>query len=138
MDEEQPRTKDSAREDYIVRRVGCMLGFKKTLDAFRKATFEAEENKRALTLFLDDNDDIGYLAAQTGKGSAAEFLTNMPGPTAVKKKLILVFKSQRGVPIDERIMKEQIGFMELTRNILENLSVLSQEVYLPVLSNPEN
>lgn len=83
-----------------------MLGFKKGLDAFRKATYEAEENKRALSLFLDENDEIGYLAAQIGKGSAAELLTNMPGPTAIKKKLILVFKTQRGVPIDERIIRE--------------------------------
>lgn len=62
----------------------------------------------------------------------------MPTPASVRRKVILMYKTIRGQPLDPRQLKEQLAFMELSKSVLENMSLLCQEVFLPVLANPQN
>lgn len=136
MDEGEKSTKDFQREEYILRRVGSILGYKKVLDKFKKLTIEHEDTQRNLNLFLDENDTIGYLLFVQGKGESAISLTSIPAPNDMKKKAVLLYKTSRGNAIESDNIREMVGFVELTKNVLESMSLLCQEVFLPVLSNP--
>jgi len=40
--------------------------------------------------------------------------------------------------IDEKNMRKELCFIEIKKSVLENLSVICKEVFLPIFSNPEN
>ncbi|CAG9311235.1 unnamed protein product [Blepharisma stoltei] len=123
--------------DYIIARIAGLLGLKKTIDKMKKS-FENEDNVRNLQLFTNPHDDLGYLVFVQGSGDNINITSTLPSPASVRKKVILMYKTVRGVPLDPRLLKEQLGFMELSKNVLENMSLMCQEVYLPVLANPQN
>jgi dynein heavy chain len=59
----------------------------------------------------------------------------------VKKKCLLILKTRFGndVPeITEANVNSEIIFMDFNKKILENLYLLCNEVYMPVLGNPLN
>ena len=64
----------------------------------------------------------------------------MPPLNQIKKKAVLVYKPRvdYDLVIDEKNMRKEICVMEMKRSVLENLSVICKEVFMPILSNPEN
>jgi dynein heavy chain len=118
--------------------VGAILGYKKSIDKFKKLTMDHEDTQRNINLFLDENDAIGYLLFIQGKGESAVSMTSIPAPNDIKKKAVLLYKTVRGNPIESENIREMVGLLELTKNVLESMSLLCQEVFLPVLSNPQN
>ena len=79
------------------------------------------------------------MALQTS-AEAIQLFTELPPLNSIKKKVVLVYKPKMDydLEIDESNMRNEISVMEMKRSVLENLSVICKEVFLPILSNPEN
>ena len=133
----QEKSAGTVREDYIITRVASMLGLKKNLDKVKKS-LENEDNLRTMGLFLSPHDDLGYLMVMQAGADSLSISPNIPAPAAFKKKAILVYKTVRGVPVEPDHLSEQLAFIELSKAVLENMSLTCQEVFLPILANPLN
>jgi dynein heavy chain len=70
-----------------------------------------------------------------------KFVKDPPSPDSIKKKCLLLLKTRTGseVPeINEGNIDKEVIIMEINRKILENLYLICNEVYMPVLGNPLN
>lgn len=58
----------------------------------------------------------------------------------IKKKVVLILRAKldRNVDLSDQNISKEVVMMELNRQILENLYLVCQEVYMPVLANPLN
>jgi dynein heavy chain len=87
--------------------------------------------------------DMFLFAIQTG-AEAVLFQTEPPTADRIKKKVLLVLRARPppkgGDPltIDETNVDKEVIFMEINKQILENLYLVCNEVYMPVLGNPLN
>ena len=85
-----------------------------------------------------------YLFAMPGSSDTVKFQFDVPAVSDIKKKIILCQrarlpgKTEPEIHIDESNAQQEIMFMEVNKQILENLYTLCNEVYLPVLGNPQN
>jgi dynein heavy chain len=74
-------------------------------------------------------------------GEMVHFQSEPPAPERIKKKVLLILrarsKKEAGEINADNIDKEVI-FMEINRQILENLYLVCNDVYMPVLGNPLN
>lgn len=132
----QDKSTGLSREDYILMRVSSMLGVKKNFDKMKKS-LENEDNQRTMQLFLSPHDDLGYLMIIPVGADSLSITPNIPTPSSIRRKGILVYKTVRGVPIEDRL-SENLAFMEISKSALEIMSLTCQEVFLPVLANPLN
>ena len=64
-----------------------------------------------------------------------KFVEKMPSPQEIRKKSIVILRNKRGVELETKNIKDEIVFMEVTKQVLENMLNLCQEIYLPVLQN---
>ena len=134
----EEKKSNSEVQDYIMKRVAGLLGMKKSFERFKRS-FDNEDNARALSLFLDDSDEVGHLLFLPAGGEGVNLLTTLPPPSNFKqRKGVFMYKTERGVAIDPERVKELLAFMEMSGTVLESMSLLCQEVFLPVLANPEN
>lgn len=76
---------------------------------------------------------------------AENLAMSLEPPTAdkMKKKILLVLRARtptknEPITIDASNAEKELVFMELNKNILENMYLLCNEVYMPVMSNPLN
>ena len=81
-------------------------------------------------------------AIPTGS-DALQLTTEPPTGDKIKRKILLVLRGRapgRGesIVIDAKTIEKEVIFMELNKQILENLYWICQEVYMPVMSNPLN
>jgi len=69
------------------------------------------------------------------------FYTEPPTLDKIKRKVLLILrarsKAEAGAVTMENIDREVV-FMEINRQILENLYLVCNDVYMPVLGNPLN
>lgn len=94
----------------------------------------------ALQKFYKADMGCYWLMALQTSTEAVQLFTELPPLQQIKKKAVLVYKAKMdyNLEIDEKNMKQEICFMEMKKSVLENLSVICKEVFLPILSNPEN
>lgn len=82
-----------------------------------------------------------FLFAIPTGGESLQFQSEPPAPDKIKKKVLLILrarsKKEAGEITADNIDKEVI-FMEINRQILENLYLVCNDVYMPVLGNPLN
>ena len=64
--------------------------------------------------------------------------TQIPPPGKFGKKALVILKANRGIEINNENAQSELVFTELLRNALENMSIISQEGYLPIISNRAN
>jgi hypothetical protein len=93
--------------------------------------------------FLDPMGNCLYLFAIPVGGEAIKLQIEPPTADQIKKKVLLCLRVRQPakgeeVHIDETNVENELIFMELNKQILENLYLLCNEVYLPVLGNPLN
>jgi len=64
----------------------------------------------------------------------------VPTLDKLKKKVVLVIKARQDKTVDitDANVQKEVMMMEINRQILENLYLICQEVYMPVLGNPLN
>ena len=125
------------REDYIIYRVLALLGLKRSTDRLKKP-LENEDSQRTMQTFLGAHDDLGHLILYQTGGDNLVISEKAPPTSSMRRKVILVYKTVRYVEITMEKISELLGFMELSKNALENMSLTCQEVFLPVLANPAN
>lgn len=56
----------------------------------------------------------------------------------LKQKCIMVIKTRKDIEYDNDNAIDNIVLMEFTKQILDNLSALTHDVFHPMLSNPKN
>jgi len=74
-------------------------------------------------------------------GDVVKYFKDPPEPKEMKKKSLLILKVRTGadVPeIDSDNIKEEVIIMEVNKKVLENLYLICNEIYMPVLGNPLN
>jgi len=100
-----------------------------------------EDNTRLVEDFLKHKGQYNFLVANC-KGDVVKYSSDPPDPATVNKKSLLILKCRTGpedVPeIQAGNVHKEVIIMEINRKILENLFVICNEVYLPVLGNPLN
>lgn len=106
---------------------------------------KSEDNTEAIRRFLDPQSLCMYLFA-LNKNGVPLFLTDTPNPDQIKGKMVLIIRArppkqsskEEPLVIDINNIGQEVVFMEINKAILENLYMICNEVYSPVLSNPLN
>lgn len=98
---------------------------------------------KAIDDFLSTDGRLLYLfAVQNSSGVPISYLADPPASIQRKIVLCLRARSPKGLPepleITMKNIEEEIIFMELNKQILENLHLICNEVFMPVLGNPLN
>jgi hypothetical protein len=84
-----------------------------------------------------------YLFA-LNNGGIPKYMTDPPSHDLIKQKMVLAIRARPPKSKDEPIeismntIDQEVIFMEVNKQILENLFAICNEVYSPVLSNPLN
>jgi dynein heavy chain len=85
-----------------------------------------------------------YLFIIPKGAEAVEIKSDVPPIDSIKKKVLLIMRSRekKDIPGGGKLTKENIAdeiiFKEITKDILNNLFYVCNEVYMPVLGNPHN
>jgi len=129
--------------DYILKHSLLYLGMRKTPDDKIKAIKNTDGYEETLKKFLDERGQCLFLFVVPTGAEALKLQVEPPTGDAIKRKVLLCLRvrqppSGEVVCIDESNVNEEVIFMELNKNSLENLFLLCNEVYLPVLGNPLN
>ena len=127
--------------EYVLKYSLIYLGMRKLQDEKVDKIKTNEDNEHALKSFFDkERQDMFLFAIPTG-GESLQFQSEPPAPEKIKKKVLLILRARSKKDVGEinadNIDKEVI-FMEINRQILENLYLVCNDVYMPVLGNPLN
>jgi len=99
-----------------------------------------EDNMNMINEFAKHKGMYLFLFA-VAKGDLLKFVSDPPSPEQIGKKALLILKTRSG-PDDPEITEENVDkeviIMEINRKILENLYLICNEIYMPVLGNPLN
>ena len=87
-----------------------------------------------------------FLFAIPAGSESLAFSTEPPSPDKIKKKVLLILRARPAratsgaepTAITTDNIDREVIFMEINRQILENLYLVCNEVYMPVLGNPLN
>lgn len=81
-----------------------------------------------------------FMFALWQSSDSVTFQTEVPTADKLKRKVILIVKARqdKNVEITDANISREVMMMEINRSILENLYLICQEVYMPVLANPLN
>jgi dynein heavy chain, axonemal len=100
--------------------------------------------RTALKNLVSDNEFFMFCFAIPQGANNVQFFTEAPSPDKIKKKCVLVLRarSKKEVPgggeLDDSNMSQEIIFMEINKDVLQNLHGICQNVYMPMLGNPLN
>jgi len=104
---------------------------------------KSDDNMDNIRRFLDPGGNFMYLFCLNNNG-IPKYMTDPPDPKDIKQKMVLCIRARPPRTKDEPIeismstIDQEVIFMEINKNILENLHSICKEVYSPVLSNPLN
>ncbi|KAL0038617.1 hypothetical protein WJX79_000048 [Trebouxia sp. C0005] len=125
----KPSSATDVRFNWISDRTCSSLKVKE--DSFQKLL--ASESRPHLTSFLEDPDVLRLMIYMDGKDLAAA----VKPPAKFKRKTVYFIKNQK-TSLNAENIKKNVTYGDFAESPLETLSALSQEVILPVLSNPMN
>lgn len=94
-------------------------------------------SRAALNAFLSDKDQSRHLVCLQAGSEGANLSIEAPNSAMFKKKGIICLRLSREPLTSSNIMREVI-FIEMTRRALDNLYGHFNEIYMPVVSNPNN
>eukprot|EP00741_Cyanophora_paradoxa_P005992 tig00000955_g5810.t1 len=100
-----------------------------------KGTVTSAEGGRAFSEFMDNSETRRFLIYDDGGKDALK--ATCGAPTSIKRKG-LYFLKKRAATLTIDNLKEEVIVGDLTTNVLQQLSLISQEVLLPLLSNTKN
>jgi len=99
---------------------------------------QSDETKNSFKEFFGSGS---FMFALKASADNVVFTTEVPTLNQIKQKIILILRARndKSAPeVNEHNVSKEVVMMEVNRQILENLYLLCQEVYLPVLGNPAN
>ena len=129
-----------APRETIIKNTHVYLGLKKNMNDDKMRANMNEDNMLVIDQFLQHNGMYNFIFAQSN-GDIVKYLNTPPAPETIKRKCLLLLKARTGpeVPeINEENIDREIIMMEINKKILENLYLICNEVYMPVLGNPLN
>jgi len=99
-----------------------------------------EDNINFINEFCKHKGMYLFLFA-VAKGDIVKYVSDPPTPDQIGKKALLILKTRSG-PEDPELSEDNVDreviIMEINRKILENLYLICNEIYMPVLGNPLN
>ena len=110
-----------------------LSSLKRKADVWAKL-LSAEDSRAAITMFADDPDTSRLLVYENSKGEVVA--SNAP-PSKFKRKATYFLKAH-SVALTRENIAAQVSFGDVCASPLEQLSAVSQEVFLPLLCNPRN
>lgn len=127
--------------EYVLKYSLIYLGMRKLQDEKVDKIKANEDNDKAIKDFFGDSQLYMFLFAIPTGGESLQLQSEPPAPDKIKKKVLLILrarsKKEAGEITADNIDKEVI-FMEINRQILDNLHLVCHDVYMPVLGNPLN
>ncbi len=66
--------------------------------------------------------------------------TELPPLSSIKKKALVIFKAkmENDLELTDHNIQKEVCVIEIKKGVLENLSVICKDVFLPIISNPLN
>ncbi|CAE8597984.1 unnamed protein product [Polarella glacialis] len=135
---EPAANKGDARVNYVLRRLAVLMGIKDDRrDKFNSAFMADEHGPRALNRFLDEVECSACFFIPTNESITAN-CTDLPTAAQLKKKLIVMHRTQVEIAITKENVCDAVIMLELTKGVMDQLSMYCQSVYLSTLTNPAN
>jgi dynein heavy chain len=134
---------ENTARDIILKKCLLYLGMRKAGEDKIKGMKANDEMNEVMRKFLEPNGNTPYLFAVPSSAESIKYQLEPPSGESIKKKILLVIRvriPQKGqeVHIDESNVEEEVIIKEANKQTLENLYMICNEVYLPVLGNPLN
>jgi len=126
--------------EYIVQKTLIYFNMRKIKDDSLEKLM-SEENTGAIR---DFSTTLDFIFISQLSGESVSFATMPPDPKTIKRKALLCLKARQEIEdIDPDNLfptgiENEVVFMEITGKLLKNLYDQCQEIFLPVLGNPEN
>ena len=81
-----------------------------------------------------------WLIALQPSADSIVLFHELPPLGQIKKKAVIVYKAKMeyDFEINEHNVQKEVCVMEIKKGVLENLSIICKDVFLPILSNPLN
>jgi len=134
--------------DYLLKHTLIYLGMRKISDEKLEKLRTNGDLKDVMTQLFDGSH--WFLFAVPSGAESFTYVHETPSLKQITKKIILVMRA-KAMPIKVgKSMQGDIGkieadniadellFMEINRQILENLYLISNEVFMPIMGNPQN
>ncbi len=87
-------------------------------------------------MLFKDNDSILYVFA-ISSGESCSIFSEVPHPDKFKKKGVIAIKlSEEG--LTPANITQNLVFLEMTRNVLDHLYLVFNDILSPILQNPAN
>ncbi|XP_032221173.2 dynein beta chain, ciliary [Nematostella vectensis] len=106
------------------------------LKADKWAKLQGNEEYRQIILDFFEKHDHNSLVITLS--SAAQLVPSYEFPTNTKNKSVYYIKKEKGLNIGKDNFKNALSYGDLSASPLEQLSVLVEEILVPLLSNPRN
>ncbi|CAK0818712.1 unnamed protein product [Prorocentrum cordatum] len=136
--EEDNKKKGDARVEWVLKRLSTLLGTRpEKVDKFFQAFQADQTSAAALNRFLDDVECTFCAFYPTGESVTANS-TDIPSANQMKKKFVMMHRSRPEQIIGMDNIGDSVILVEITKNVMDLLSVYCQSVYLSTLTNPAN
>jgi len=125
--------------EYLMGRIATALNVrsKAAIDKFKKS-FEKEENSLVFNNFLKDEGSCNMFFALLGTSDSVDlYFEQIPQINKLKRKGVVIMKLFYE-PITKMNVQREVTFIELTRNIFDNIYGVFNEIMGPAMQNPEN
>merc|ERR1712096_93873 len=122
-------------------RVAEMYGFRKTNWEDYIKTYENENNVNVATKFVEVDATYPCILVIPARNSTVLLYQDetLPAIGTIKaKKYLACFRHSPETPLTRENYRNEILFSELNKSIIESMSNIFNDVYIPVLSNPKN
>lgn len=130
-------------KEYILKQSLIYLGQRKIADDKLDKIKTNEDNIKSIDDFLANDGRLLYMfAVINSSGAPVSYLPEPPATISRKCVLCLRARSPKSASepfeITPQNIEDEVIFMELNKQILENLHMICNEVFMPVLGNPLN
>eukprot|EP00931_Biecheleriopsis_adriatica_P036383 TRINITY_DN2095_c0_g1_i5.p1 TRINITY_DN2095_c0_g1~~TRINITY_DN2095_c0_g1_i5.p1 ORF type:complete len:4649 (-),score=1173.32 TRINITY_DN2095_c0_g1_i5:61-14007(-) len=130
-------SKIEPRNLWTLNRLQTLLGVKpEKADKFISGFSADEGSGRALGRFLDEVEVPACYFVPAGESVLCS--VELPTPQQMRKKLVVMHRASPEVAISKENVGEACIIMELTKNVMDQLNMYCQSVYLSTLTNPSN
>ena len=85
-----------------------------------------------MDMFFKDNDSIQQMYIISASAESVQLFSEVPNPDKFKKKGLIALKLTDG-PLTTHNVNKDVVFLEMTRNILDHLFFVFNDIMSPVM-----
>lgn len=131
--------KNDDRMSYVLARLASLLGKRpEQMEKFLASAGNPETGCAGpITQFLED-PECRFCFFFPNAEAATATATELPSRKQMNKKIVAMHRLRVESAITKENIREEVLFLEMTKNVLEQLNLFTQSVYSSLLMNPSN